>query len=459
MASNSRWADTEEDTAAEIHRKREKEERKRAKQLKAQQEQEAREAREAQAKATSSVSTDIDDRPAKRRRLSGESESNEVHDEQPRPLLRFTAPGWGPSRRIENFETLNHIEEGSYGWVSRAREMATGEIVALKKLKMGNPTEGFPVVALREIQILNQCRHKHIVALREVVVGSKPSDVYMVMEFLEHDLKSLMEDMREPFSPSETKSLLLQLSSAVSYLHSHWILHRDLKTSNILMNNLGQIRLADFGMARHTSNPPPKNLTQLVVTLWYRSPELLLGTTTYGTAVDIWSIGCVFAELLTRSPLLQGRNEADQLAKIFATLGIPTAANWPGFRRLPHAKSLALPSNPPPPPPLRSSFSLLTGAGAQLLERMLALNPDDRPEAEEVLQHRYFQEDPKPKSEKMFPTFPSKAGQERRRRVASPKAPRGREADAGAVGHVDFGGIFSASQDSEAGSGFNLKFR
>lgn len=135
------------------------------------------------------------------------------------------------------------------------------------------------------------------------------------MDFLEHDLKTLQEDMLDAFSPSEIKTLLLQLTSAVDYLHSNWILHRDLKTSNLLMNNRGQLKVADFGMARYYGDPPPK-LTQLVVTLWYRAPELLLGAEKYGAEIDLWSVGCIFGELLTKDPLLQGKNEVDQLSKV-----------------------------------------------------------------------------------------------------------------------------------------------
>ena len=135
------------------------------------------------------------------------------------------------------------------------------------------------------------------------------------MDFLEHDLKTLLDDMREPFLPSETKTLLLQLISGVEFLHSHWIMHRDLKTSNLLLSNRGEIKIADFGMARYYGDPPPK-LTQLVVTLWYRSPELLLGAEKYGTEIDMWSVGCVFGELLTKEPLFQGKNEVDQVSKV-----------------------------------------------------------------------------------------------------------------------------------------------
>lgn len=314
MTGKSRWADDQEDAAA---RKREKEEKKRAKaekQRKLEEEAERRRIQEA-AKLAGNGDHEDSDRPAKRRKTSNEEVAEPVA-EVPRKLLRFTAPEWAPCRHIDNFERLNHIEEGSYGWVSRARETGTGEIVALKKLKMDNLNDGFPVTALREIQTLVESRHRHVVDLREVVMGDTLTDVFLVMEFLEHDLKTLQEDMTEPFLPSEIKTLMLQLTSAVEYLHDHWILHRDLKTSNILMNNRGEIKLADFGMARYYGDPAPANMTQLVVTLWYRAPELLLGADKYDQAVDMWSVGCIFGELLKKEPLLPGKNEVDELSKV-----------------------------------------------------------------------------------------------------------------------------------------------
>lgn len=313
----SRWADTEEDAAEDARRKAEKEEKK--KRLKAEKQRRAEEAQKAAAARTNGHAEDDSGRPTKRRRLSEDGAEKAAEVPQERKLLRFNAPTWQPTRSIERFDRLNHIEEGSYGFVSRAREEATGEIVAIKKLKMDPVRDGgFPVTALREIQTLQASKHRHIVNLREVVNGQGESagDVYLVMDFLEHDLKTLQEEMEEPFLPSETKTLMLQLGSAVDFLHTHWILHRDLKTSNILLNNRGEIKLADFGMARFVGNPAPNNLTQLVVTLWYRSPELLLGTTTYDSAVDMWSLGCIFGELLTRQPLLSGKNEVEQLSKV-----------------------------------------------------------------------------------------------------------------------------------------------
>lgn len=284
--------------------------------------------------------------------------------------------------------------------------------------------------------------------------------IYLVMDFLEHDLKTLLEDMAEPFLPSEIKTLMLQIVSATQYLHSHWILHRDLKTSNLLMNNRGEIKLADFGMARYTASPAPK-LTQLVVTLWYRSPELLLGAESYGFEIDVWSLGCVFSELLTKDPLFQGRNEVDQLSKIFALLGTPTRDNWPDFRSLPNAKALhpLLSSSAPSAAAANRpqlSFPYLTQSGLRLLSSMLALNPASRPTAAEILQHPYFGEDPRPKAKEFFPTFPSKAGQEKRRRRETPNAPvRG---DAPKMGAEDFAkGIFAGREVEEKGGGFALR--
>lgn len=311
------------------------------------------------------------------------------------------------------------------------------------------------------------------------------------MDFLEHDLKTLLDDMREPFLPSEIKTLLLQVLSGLDFLHSQWIMHRDLKSSNLLLNNRGEIKIADFGMARYYGDPPPK-LTQLVVTLWYRSPELLLGAEKYGTEIDMWSIGCIFGELLTKEPLLQGKNEVDQVSKvntpppslslslrtylqytnrphqIFALTGPPTPQTWPNFRSLPNAKSLRIPPTPAAAaaqqgnnnPPLlpRTKFPYLTNAGLHLLSSLLALNPAARPSTQQCLAHQYFREDPRPKPKEMFPTFPSKAGMEKRRRRETPEAPkRGQEAP-----QLDFASVFGGGapggDTGEAGAGFTLRF-
>ncbi|KAI1196612.1 Pkinase-domain-containing protein [Nemania serpens] len=496
MASKSRWANTEEDAALEARLKKEKEEKKRLKaekaakaeqerqrELQAQQQQQQRgvgggvEA-QSQPRAEAEEEAEGGRPPAKRRKLTPEREgggdnTNETNDNDAEnaKLLRFEAGGWAPSRSVENYDKLNDIEEGAYGWVARAREIKTGKVVALKRLKLDTTESaqtGLPETGLREIQILKDCSHRNVVELREVVVGGgegggeggRPrfDNVFLVLEFVEHDLKSVLEDMPEPFLASEVKTLLRQLASGVAYLHDRWILHRDLKTSNLLLDNRGRLKIADFGMARYVGDPPPPKLTQLVVTLWYRAPELLLGATAYGRPVDMWSVGCIFGEILTREPLLPGSNEVDTLTRIFELCGVPTDESWPGFRRLPNARSLRLPSKGAPAATgsiVRARFPLLTAAGSALLSGLLSLNPDARPTAKEMLQHEYFRQDPKPKHEAMFPTFPSKAGQERRRRHDTPNAPgRGQPA---ALGAVDFSGIFAGRDKEERGGGFSLR--
>ncbi|KAJ2860554.1 hypothetical protein GGI22_002684 [Coemansia erecta] len=313
------------------------------------------------------------------------------------------------------YERLNKIEEGTYGIVYRARDLRTGEIVALKHLKLENERNGFPITSLREIHTLLLAKHPNIINVREIVVGRSLNSIYMVMDFMEHDLRTLMEAMPQGFRPSEIKALMVQLLGAVAHLHANWLVHRDLKTSNLLMANAGALRVADFGLARKYSSPL-HNMTGLVVTLWYRAPELLLGETSYSTAVDVWSVGCIFAELFLHKPVFQGQGEIDQITKIFAAIGPPTDDNWPTFRILPNAKMFRFTPVSSKAKSLRSrmlGFSGMTDAAFDLLSRLLALDPAQRITAEDALSHPYFEEAPPPKHPSMFPTWPSKGAQER----------------------------------------------
>ncbi|KAF3288302.1 Serine/threonine-protein kinase ppk23 [Orbilia oligospora] len=478
----SRWdTETAEDAAEAARRKAEKEAKKALKLEKARKAEEEAAAAAARRRhedgeryAQQSLGVS-DEPPSKRRKVSAEPDddaatspkrkkhasgtTNGDRDTGEARLLRFPAPEIKPCNSVDDYEPLNRIEEGSYGIVSRARHIASGEVVALKKLKLEGETDGFPITSLREIQTLMAARHANVVNLREVVVGEQLNQVYIVMDFIEHDLKTLLDDMPEPFLQSEVKTLMLQLLSATATMHTNWIMHRDLKTSNLLMNNRGQIKVADFGLARYFGDPCLP-LTQLVVTLWYRSPELLLGAQKYGTAIDIWSIGCIFAELILKEPLFQGKSEIDQLSKIFELMGVPTDEEWPGWRRLPNSKSLRFPRTKQTTGHLlRSKFPLLTTNGVSLLSSLLSLDPSKRITAEEALKHPYFRDDPKPKSEAMFPTFPSKAGQEKRRRLNSPSAPMRGDAPQlfGEVGLAGRSGLFAGLDEEEVGGGFSLK--
>ncbi|OVA15389.1 Protein kinase domain [Macleaya cordata] len=322
-------------------------------------------------------------------------------------------------RSVHEFERLNRIDEGTYGVVFRARDKRTGEIVALKKVKMEKEREGFPLTSLREINILLSSNHPSIVDVKEVVMDDLDS-IFMVMEYMEHDLKGLMETMRQPFSQSEVKCLMLQLLEGVKYLHDNWVLHRDLKTSNILLNNRGELKICDFGMSRQYGSPL-KPYTHLVVTLWYRAPELLLGEKQYSTAIDMWSLGCIMAELLSKEPLFNGKTEFDQLDKIFRTLGTPSETIWPGFSKLPgvkvnfvrHQYNLLRKKFPP------TSFTgspVLSDAGFDLLNRLLTYDPEKRITAQDAVNHEWFREVPLPKSKDFMPTFPAQHAQDRRQR-------------------------------------------
>ncbi|GKV14713.1 hypothetical protein SLEP1_g25543 [Rubroshorea leprosula] len=323
-------------------------------------------------------------------------------------------------RSVDEFERLNKIDEGTYGVVYRARDKKSGEIVALKKVKMEKEREGFPLTSLREINILLSFHHQSIVDVKEVVVGSSLDSIFMVMEYMEHDLKGLMESMKQPFSQSEVKCLMLQLLEGVKYLHDNWVLHRDLKTSNLLLNNRGELKICDFGLARQYGSPL-KPYTHLVVTLWYRAPELLLGAKQYSTAIDMWSLGCIMAELLSKEPLFNGKTEFDQLDKIFRILGTPNETIWPGFSKLPgvkvnfvkHQYNLLRKKFP------ATSFTgspVLSDAGFDLLNKLLTYDPEKRITVEAALNHEWFREVPLPKSKDFMPTFPAQHAQDRRLR-------------------------------------------
>ncbi|XVF49674.1 hypothetical protein PTKIN_Ptkin04bG0031900 [Pterospermum kingtungense] len=301
-------------------------------------------------------------------------------------------------RSVFEYEKLNKISEGTYGIVYKARDKKTGEIVALKKVKILDQRDseeyGFPLTSLREINILASFDHPSIVKVKEVVVDDH-DNVYMVMEYMENDLKGLMGSMKRPFSTNDVKCLMKQLLEGVKYLHDNWVLHRDLKSSNLLLNNEGELKICDFGMARQYGSPL-KPYTAKVVTQWYRAPELLLGAKKYSTAVDMWSVGCIMAELLAKEPLFKGTSEIDQLRKIFDTLGTPSEKIWPGFSELPGAKATYSKQRDNL---LRRKFPaasftgspVLSDDGLDLLNSLLTYDPEKRITAADALKHNWFQ--------------------------------------------------------------------
>lgn len=363
-------------------------------------------------------------------------------------------------RSVEEFQCLNRIEEGTYGVVYRAKDKKTDEIVALKRLKMEKEKEGFPITSLREINTILKAQHPNIVTVREIVVGSNMDKIYIVMNYVEHDLKSLMETMKQPFLPGEVKTLMIQLLRGVKHLHDNWILHRDLKTSNLLLSHAGILKVGDFGLAREYGSPL-KAYTPVVVTLWYRAPELLLGAKEYSTAVDMWSVGCIFGELLTQKPLFPGKSEIDQINKVFKDLGTPSEKIWPGYNDLPAVKKMTFTEYPYNN--LRKRFgALLSDQGFDLMNKFLTYFPGRRVSAEDGLKHEYFRETPLPIDPSMFPTWPAKSEQQRVKRGTSPRPPEG------GLGYSQLGDddlketgfhLTTTNQGaSAAGPGFSLKF-
>lgn len=166
------------------------------------------------------------------------------------------------------------------------------------------------------MKLLQRLNHPNCVKLLDVVVGVKRSCVFLVFEYCEHDIANLIDTMKTPFSVSEIKRIMIQILSAVRHLHDMYIIHRDLKMSNLLYNRFGLTKVADFGLAREFGQPP-NPMTPKVVTLWYRAPEVLLGCDKYTTAIDLWACGCIFGELLLHEPLFPGRSEMEQLRLIY----------------------------------------------------------------------------------------------------------------------------------------------
>jgi cyclin-dependent kinase len=240
---------------------------------------------------------------------------------------------------MNRYAKLEKVGEGTYGIVYKAKDMNTNQLVALKKIRLVGEDEGVPSTAIREISLLKELKDDHIVRLLDIVHGDHK--LYLVFEFMEVDLKRYMEYGKSngtPITPDLVKKFTHQLTSGVFYCHSHRILHRDLKPQNLLIDKRCNLKLADFGLAR-AFGIPMRTYTHEVVTLWYRSPEVLLGSKHYSTAIDMWSIGCIYAEMVMfGDPLFPGDSEIDQIFKIFRILGTPTEETWPGVSTLPDYK-------------------------------------------------------------------------------------------------------------------------
>lgn len=317
---------------------------------------------------------------------------------------------WRWSRDVTEFEEIEQIGEGTYGQVWMGRDKSSGEIVALKKVRMDQEKEGFPVTAIRELKMLRSLRHENIVNLKEIVTGQNRNrarrnkhEIYMVFEYVDHDLTGLMDTPSVQFSEAQVKTYVKQLLSGLWYCHEREVLHRDIKGSNLLIDNKGNLKIADFGLAR-TFNDNLKRYTNRVITLWYRSPELLLGAEEYGPEVDMWSVGCLIVELLTKRPLFPGKDEPEQLELIFQVLGTPTEESWPNWTQLSLSHMV---KGMHYTPQLRENLGFLTPKAIDLIELLLQLDPERRPSAGEALDHDWFWSQPYPTPKNELPKYRS----------------------------------------------------
>lgn len=287
------------------------------------------------------------------------------------------------------------VGSGTYGKVFKAIHVYTKSLVALKKIRMEGEKDGFPVTAVREIKLLQSLKHENIVSLQEVMV--EKNDCFMVFEYLSHDLTGLLNHPTFKLEHSHKKHLAKQLFEGLDYLHRRGVLHRDIKAANILVSSTGQLKLADFGLARFYAKRRQLDYTNRVITIWYRPPELLLGETQYGPAVDIWSAACVMIEIFTKHAIFPGDGgEINQLEKVYNILGTPTRAEWPGLVDMAWFELLR-PTEKKPNVFAEKYRERLTPAAFELMQAMLLYDPAKRPTAGDVLEHPYFTtEEPAP---------------------------------------------------------------
>lgn len=285
---------------------------------------------------------------------------------------------------MEHYEKLEKVGEGTYGVVYKARDRHSNRIVALKKIRLETEDEGVPSTAIREISLLKELKHPNVLRLFEIVHNEEK--LYLICEFLDLDLKKYMDTQINGLQPPLIKSYMFQLIKGLHYCHCHRILHRDLKPQNLLIDQHGMLKLADFGLAR-AFGVPLRTYTHEVVTLWYRAPEILLGSKHYSTAVDMWSVGCIFAEMCIKHPLFPGDSEIDEIFRIFRLLGTPNEDIWPGVSTLQDYKH-----NFPQwkPQDLRKTVKILDEDGVDLLQKLLIYDPAHRISAKRGLQHPYF---------------------------------------------------------------------
>ncbi|KAJ6931953.1 serine/threonine-protein kinase [Populus alba x Populus x berolinensis] len=310
--------------------------------------------------------------------------------------------GWVP-RRADSFEKLDKIGQGTYSSVYKARDLETNKTVALKKVCFANMDPESVRFMAREIIILRRLDHPNVMKLEGVIASRMSGSLYLIFEYMEHDLAGLLASPGIKFSEAQIKCYMQQLLHGLEHCHNRGILHRDIKGSNLLIDSNGNLKIADFGLATFFSSPQKQPLTSRVVTLWYRPPELLLGATEYGVSVDLWSTGCILAELFVGKHIMPGRTEVEQLHKIFKLCGSPSDEYWKRSK-LPHA-TIFKPQHPYKRC-VAETFKDFPSSALALLDVLLTVEPEARGTALSALDSEFFTTKPLPCDPSALPEHP-----------------------------------------------------
>lgn len=323
------------------------------------------------------------------------------------------------SRLLEGYNVNGYIASGTYGRVYKAKSRTNnGGVYAIKKFKADKEGEvinytGISQSAVREMALCRELNHVNVTNLVETILEEK--SIYMVFDYAEHDLLQIIHfhshPDRRPIPEPTVKSVLWQLLNGVSYLHQNWVLHRDLKPANIMVTAEGVVKIGDLGLARLFNDPLQSLFTgdKVVVTIWYRAPELLLGARHYTPSIDLWAVGCIFAELLSLRPIFKGEEakmdkknvpfQRNQTQKVIEILGTPTTEKWPSLPKYPEYPALQTLKHYPPN---FESWYHATGchnvSGFNLLCALLEYDPSKRVTAHDSLTHQFFTEQPRPTS-------------------------------------------------------------
>lgn len=287
---------------------------------------------------------------------------------------------------MEKYEKICKIGEGSYGVVFKCKNKESGVYVAVKKFVESDDDPMIKKIALREVRLLKQLKHPNLVNLIEVF--KRRRRLHLVFEYIDHTVLELMERHQRGVPEPQTKNIAFQVLQAVNFCHINNCIHRDVKPENILVSKSGHVKLCDFGFARLAAGPGDE-ITDYVATRWYRAPELLVGDKQYGAPVDIWAIGCVFAELLTSQPLWPGKSDADQLYLIWKTFGNLLPYHLDIFSRNPFFKGISL-QEPDRLEPLEVKFSNIGSHALDFMKNCFTMDPTERMTCKQLIDHPYF---------------------------------------------------------------------